>query len=200
MPIMRMFPMIYPLTGPSLGRCLTGLTFMLFISLTLQSCSDQVLDHENPDVDVFVRQLKAGTYSAPSEGMGTVATGVLTGMPQFTEEDIDELLDYAEDLTAIPSFPLSVVSYPTGGRLRLGECILWVVETIRLGQHASMGCKMVHTDAEDYEGIYFLTDNEVLDAAAHYRRWWEGRKYPQTVWTVDTCYDEPLCGSGYMWW
>ena len=35
-----------------------------------------------------------------------------------------------------------------------------------------MGCKMVHTDAENYEGIYFLTDEEVLDAAARYRRWW----------------------------
>lgn len=48
-----------------------------------------------------------------------------------------------------------------------------------------MGCKMVHTDAENYEGIYFLTDEEVLDAAARYRRWWEGRKYPRTMWTID---------------
>ncbi|RHL58919.1 DUF4943 domain-containing protein [Bacteroides stercoris] len=54
--------------------------------------------------------------------------------------------------------------------------------------------------AENYEGIYFLTDEEVLDAAARYRRWWEGRKYPRTMWTIDPCYDEPLCGSSYMWW
>ena len=47
---------------------------------------------------------------------------------------------------------------------------------------------------------YFLSDEEVLDAAARYRRWWESRKYPRTMWTVDPCYDEPLCGSGYMWW
>lgn len=47
---------------------------------------------------------------------------------------------------------------------------------------------------------YFLTDEEVLDAAARYRRWWEGRKYPRTMWTIDPCYDEPLCGSSYMWW
>ena len=59
----------------------------------------------------------------------------------------------------------------------------WTVETIRLGHNASMGCKMVHTDAENYEGIYFLTDEEVLDAAARYRRWWDGRKYPRTMWT-----------------
>ena len=115
-------------------------------------------------------------------------------------QDIEELLKYAEDLTVIPSFPLAPVSYSAGGKLRLGECILWTVETIRLGNNASMGCKMVHTDAENYEGIYFLSDEEVLDAASRYRRWWETRKYPRTMWTIDPCYDEPLCGSGYMWW
>ena len=78
--------------------------------------------------------------------------------------------------------------------------VLRTVETIRLGQNASMGCKMVHVDAENYEGIYFLSDDEVLDASARYRRWWENRKYPRTMWTIDPCYDEPLCGSGYMWW
>ena len=68
-------------------------------------------------------------------------------MPKFTSEDIEELLKYAEDLTVIPSFPLAPVSYSAGGKLRLGECILWTVETIRLGHNASMGCKMVHVDA-----------------------------------------------------
>ena len=109
--------------------------------------------------------------------------------------DVDLFVDQL-----IPSFPLATASYSAAGRLRLGECILWTVETIRLGHNASMGCKMVHIDADNYEGIYFLSDEEVLDAAARYRRWWESRKYPRTMWTVDPCYDEPLCGSGYMWW
>lgn len=55
-------------------------------------------------------------------------------------------------------------------------------------------------NAENYEAIYFLSDEEILDAAARYRRWWETRKYPRTAWTIDPCYDEPLCGSGYRWW
>ena len=63
-----------------------------------------------------------------------------------------------------------------------------------------MGCKMVHVDAEDYEGIYFLNDEEVLDAVQRYRNWWQMRQLPRTMWTIDPCYDEPLCGSGYMWW
>ena len=168
------------------------LTIVLFI-LTFVSCGKETLDFNNPDVELFVKQLKNGNYSA--EG----ADG-LSKFPRFSQDDIDDLLKYADDLTVIPSFPLAPVSYSAGGKLRLGECLLWTVETIRLGHNASMGCKMVHTDAENYEGIYFLSDEEVIDAVARYRRWWEARKYPRTMWTIDPCYNEPLCGSGYMWW
>lgn len=160
---------------------------------TLAACSEEILDFNNPDVEIFVKQLKDGKLTTRSEG--TAGT-----MPKFRMEDIGDLLDYADDMSVIPAFPLAPVSYSAGGKLRLGECILWTVETIRLGHIASMGCKMVHTDAEDYEGIYFLSDEEVLDAVQLYRRWWESRKYPRTMWTIDPCYDEPLCGSGYMWW
>ena len=165
---------------------------ILFVGC-LMSCGEEVLDFNDPDVEVFVKQLKAGILVVhPANGISKV--------PRFVQEDIEELLRYAEDMTVVPSFPLAPVSYSAGGKLRLGECILWTIETIRLGHNASMGCKMVHTNAENYEGIYFLTDEEVLDAVARYRRWWESRKLPKTMWTIDPCYDEPLCGSGYMWW
>ena len=83
-------------------------------------------------------------------------------VPHFTEEDIPELLKYAEDLTIIPSFP-SVYNM-NNGKIRLGECMLWVIESIRQGTPPSLGCKMVLANAENYEAIYFLTDEEVLDA------------------------------------
>ena len=62
------------------------------------------------------------------------------------------------------------------GKIRLGECMLWVIESIRQGTPPSLGCKMVLANAENYEAIYFLTDEEVLDAAACYRSWWEERQ------------------------
>lgn len=171
------------------GRLLVCALF----AVSLMACNEETLDYNHPDANLFVKQLKAGKYSAQSPNE-------LDQVPKFVMSDIEELLKYAEDLTVIPSFPLAPVSYSAGGKLRLGECVLWTIETIRLGYNASMGCKMVHVDAENYEGIYFLSDEEVLDAAARYRRWWEARKYPRTMWTIDPCYDEPLCGSGYMWW
>lgn len=161
--------------------------------LPLVSCTEDTLDYEHPDVELFVKQLKNGELAA--QGLDGA-----TPMPKFTIRDIGELLEYADDLSVIPAFPLAPVSYSAGGKLRLGECLLWIVETIRLGHNASMGCKMVHVDAENYEGIYFLSDEEVQDAVARYRHWWENRKYPRTVWTIDPCWNEPLCGSGYMWW
>lgn len=165
----------------------------VLIAFAFGACTHETFDYNHPDVDVFVHQLKSGELAWPGDGQTQV-------FPKFTMKDIEALLSYADDLTEIPSFPLAPVSYSAGGKLRLGECILWTVESLRLGHNASMGCKMVHVDAEDYEGIYFLNDEEVLDAVQRYRNWWQMRQLPRTMWTIDPCYDEPLCGSGYMWW
>ena len=161
----------------------------LIVSFT--GCTSEEMDYNNPDVALFVKQLKSGTYKMKNE------KGVVE-VPHFTEEDIPELLKYTEDLTIIPSFP-SVYNM-NNGKIRLGECMLWVIESIRQGTPPSLGCKMVLANAENYEAIYFLTYEEVLVAASCYRSWWEERQYPKTRWTIDPCYDEPLCGSGYRWW
>ena len=152
-------------------KTLMMLWMAVSLMVSLVGCSSEEMDYENPDVTVFVKQLKAGTYNMKNE------KGVVE-VPHFTEEDIPELLKYAEDLTIIPSFPS--VYNTNNGKIRLGECMLWVIESIRQGTAPSLGCR--------------------IDAAACYRRWWEGRKYPKTTWTIDPCYDEPLCGSGYRWW
>lgn len=161
--------------------------------LTCISCSEETLDFYNPDVKLFVKQLKAGTYNTTNDE-GTVV------VPMFNHQHIPELLQYVDDMTEIPSFPLPTISSHYGGKPRLGECILWVIEGIRIGQPASMGCKLVHKDALNYEGIYFLTNEQVIDAATLYRQWW--RKIdiqdPNSLiyyWPFD-----PLASSDYRWW
>ena len=93
------------------------LCLLLFL---FASCSEEALDYDHPDVDVFVHQLKEGYLAAP-------ALEDTPRMPKFTVEDIAALLDYADDLSVIPSFPLAPISYSAGGKLRLGECLLWTV-------------------------------------------------------------------------
>ena len=116
---------------------LWSLAFITLSNTLLTSCSEEELDYNHPDVEVFVKQLKHGDFKVQS------ADGE-SPMPKFEVEDIGRLLEYADDLSVIPSFPLAPVSYSAGGKLRLGECLLWTIETIRLGHIASMGCKMVH--------------------------------------------------------
>ena len=62
------------------------LTLVLSL-LTCVSCSEETLDYNNPDVDLFVRQLKAGNYNTKSP-KGFVE------VPKFTEKDIPTLLNY----------------------------------------------------------------------------------------------------------
>ena len=103
------------------------LVFFTLSVLSLGSCSKETLDYNHPDVDLFVKQLKAGKYS-------TQSPDGLSNMPKFTSEDIEELLKYAEDLTVIPSFPLAPVSYSAGGKLRLGT----LSQVMMVGQRVMM--------------------------------------------------------------
>ncbi len=168
-----------------------NLIVILFAAFCISSCTNDTVEYNNPEVGVFIKQLKAGVYNNKNE------LGIIV-LPDFTGEDVSDLLKHADDLTVIPSFPTMYNS--NSGKIRLGECILWIVESLRLGMPASMGCNMVEANADNYEAIYFLNDEEVLDAAARYKHWWENRKYPRTTWTIDPCFDDPLCGSGYRWW
>lgn len=164
---------------------------LLCLLFCLAGCTKREMDFSHPDVDLFVKQLKEGTYRTTNE------RGVIE-VPRFARSQIPELLDHAGDLTRVPFFP--TVYNTKHGRLRLGECMLWIIERIRQGKDPSQGFRLVREEAESYEPAYFLTDDELLDAVGYYRRWWDNRVLPRTLWITDPCYDNPLCGSGYRWW
>ena len=173
-------------------RVKRNIIYLLFV-LTLIGCGNGSVDFDRPDVHVFVKHLKAGTYNTRSpEGFVEV--------PNFTSKDIPDLLSYSTALSIIPTFPLPPISSYVGGDVKLGECMLWIVESIRLGDYASLGCRMVRVNADNYEAQYFLTDEEIIDASTHYKIWWENRSFPKTRWSIDPCFDDPLCGTGYQWW
>lgn len=171
--------------------------FIVIISLLgINGCDGDTMNYNHPNVDMFVKQLKSGTYKTKSP-QGFIE------VPHFTNTDIPRLLHYSSDLTVIPYFPMPpTTSTVYEGKIRLGECILWIVESIRLGQPASLGCHLVLANAENYETIYFLSDKELLNVVIRYKNWWtEHSKYhKRTMWTIDTCFDNPLCNSGYKWW
>jgi len=151
------------------------------------------LDYYNPEVKLFVKQLKAGTYNTKNE-KGTVV------VPMFSYRHVSELLRYVDDMTEIPSFPLPSLPSHYGGKPRLGECILWIIEGIRIGQPPSMGCKLVHKDALSYEGIYFLTNEQVIEAASLYREWWRKIDTQDSNSLLRYWPYDPLVESEYRWW
>lgn len=157
------------------------------------ACNEEILDYHNPDVKLFVKQLKTGTYNTKNEE-GTVV------VPMFTYQHIPELLRYVDDMTEIPSFPLPTISSQYGGKARLGECMLWIIEGLRIGQPASMGCKLVSKDALNYEGIYFLTNEQVIEAGNLYRTWWQKIDTQDATSLLYYWPFDPLAESDYRWW
>ena len=167
------------------------LGILLFVIIGTAGCKRQTLDLDNPDVDLFVSMLKRGTYDLKNQ------SGVPV-FPRFTEKDIPKLLKHASDLSDIPSFP--TIYNANGAKIRLGECMLWMVESIRLGMPASQGCHMVREDAENYEAVFFLTDEEVLKAVERYEEWWKEAEQADPFFSLDPHYVNPLRNSGFRWW
>lgn len=173
-------------------KMLKLLVISLFTTLLVASCNNESLDYYHPDVNLYVEQLKTGSYDV-------FVTNGANSLPHFGMDDIPLLLEYADDMTIIPSFPLAL-TFPES-KLRLGECILWTIESIRIGRNASLGSKLVYTGADNYEGIYFLSNDDLLRAADCYRKWWkEFTSTPNLYWSDDLCYNDPLCGTPFMWW
>jgi hypothetical protein len=93
------------------------LLFLLTSVLILISCEK---DHiSSPTVDQFVSMIKKGNYNSPY-------------LPNFQPEDIERLLYYSNDFQIIEEFPINSISSYMPTEFRLGECLLWTVESVRL--------------------------------------------------------------------
>lgn len=101
------------------------LIFLLTIGILLSSCKKQ---SDNPTVDQFVAMIKKGNYES-------------LYLPNFQPNDIERLLHYANDFQKIEEFPQNPISSYMPSELRLGECLLWTVESIRLNYDQPDGFK-----------------------------------------------------------
>jgi hypothetical protein len=101
--------------------------FFLFLSvLILISCKKDNVS--TPTVDEFVSMIKIGNYDSPY-------------LPNFQPEDIERLLHYSKDFQIIEEFPINLISSYRPNELRLGECLLWTVESVRLNYDESSEIK-----------------------------------------------------------
>jgi Domain of unknown function (DUF4943) len=161
--------------------------FALLILLSLPGC---VTDNWiNPDVDQFVTMLKKGTYDSMF-------------IPNFRPVEIDRLLYYANDFQKIKSFPINTISSYMPDEFRLGECILWTIESVRLKYDKTNGFERFPSSAPQLiiPGGTITAKIASLDdlnrAYNLYSTWWSDNK---TREFADFRSINPLINAGLMW-
>lgn len=161
--------------------------------LFLVGCSGEDVDFDNPDPEVFVKEIKAGTYDTKSPS-GFVE------VPVFAKKDIPELITHVKDMSSVPFFPANMTtSYGPNAKYRLGECVMWTIESIRVGRYASLGCKLIHKDVNEHLQYAFLTDDEIKEVADLYIKWWNKVMNQPEYNLQDPFLDDPLAGTNYRW-
>ena len=166
----------------------------LFLAI---GCGKDNFDLNDPDVEIFVNQLKSGKYEKYEKGNEGENLWLL--MPNFSENHIQSLISFSKDTTHIVAFPINPISsrrpFP-GGReyFILGECLLWTVEGIRNGAgYGSLDPFLIDTTKNESERYKGLNGNEILIVRDFYKDWWNNLK------DKDWENKNPLEGTSYRW-
>ena len=173
------------------------LLFITLLILLCFGCEKEKFDIDNPNVAVFVKQLKDGTYDCYEKGETGENLWLL--MPKFKANHISSLIEFAKDTSHITGFPINPISsrrpFPEGREyFILGECLLWTVEGIRNGYgYGSLDPFLIDTSLDESERYKGLTSNEILLVWGIYKQWW--LDYEDNEWQDKN----PLEETSYTW-
>jgi len=147
------------------------------------------VDVDNMTVKKYVDLLKEGKYK-------------FRELPNFTYEDISDLLEYSKETQRITNFPVNMISSFAMPECSLGLYILWTIESIRarainseklIGSFPSLN-PIVQKREAPFDSEFDVSVQEIISIA--YQNWWEANK--------DKDFDEfkqidPLEETGYRW-
>ena len=174
-----------------------NLPFISILILLFISCGKEKFDIDNPDVEIFVKQLKNGTYNHYEKGETGENLWLL--MPKFSRSHITLLIDFAKDTSHIYDFPINPISsrrpFPEGREyFILGECLLWTVEGVRNGfGYGSLDPFLIDTSLDDIERFKGLKSDEILIVRDLFKDWWNNNK------DADWKEKNPLEETPYRW-
>ena len=159
--------------------------------LGLLSCQndDDEDDNSHYNVHEFVQTVKDGKYESMN-------------LPDFKPNDIPLLLAYANDFEEIPRFPTNPISSYYPPIFRLGECLLWTIESIKLNydkdrKNFPSNVPLLIKDGfgnDPESGM--LNDQELGEVYNLYFDWWSNN-YNQDFDTFR--YYDILKDTGYGW-
>jgi hypothetical protein len=173
------------------------LSFIIILALLCIGCKKDKFDIDNPDVEIFVKQLKNGTYDYYEKGETGENLWLL--MPKFTRSHIQSLIDFSKDTSHITNFPINPISsrtpFPEGREyFILSECLLWTVEGIRNGYgYGSLDPFLIDTALTESERFKGLKCIEILIVRDIYKDWWN--KFKDNDWKDIN----PLGETSYRW-
>jgi hypothetical protein len=167
---------------------------LLVAMLFFLQCSDyDVNSFDNPDVKVFVQQIKSGRYT--DEG----PSGYVE-VPVFKKGDISALLFYAQDHTPVKEFPINPISSVNPGGYRLSQCLLWTIEKIRVGNYPSLTPALMKKDSSTGKYNVVTTMDDINEVWELYNEWWQ----IVDSQPIDSFFDyyscNPLSGTAYLWY
>jgi len=171
--------------------------FVIFLSILITGCSKDKFSLNKPDVNLFVKQLKYGTYNCWEKG--EIGDNLWLLMPAFNPDHISSLLEMAKDTTHISEFPINPISsrrpFPEEREyFILGECLLWIVEGIKNGSgYGSLDPFLINNAFIEGERFKGLKCNDILVIRDIYEEWWNCFK--DTDWQ----FKDPLAGTSYRW-
>lgn len=165
---------------------------LLIISLvcfSICSCDKDESDSTgNPNVDTFIKQLKAGTYE-------------YVILPEFTSQDIPALLEYRDNTRHLSVYPVNPISSYWGGDCELGTYVLWVIESIRVRsiEKNVMGFPsqnpVLALKGEEFQ-IVSKEESHRIASEAYYNWWIKNRHKPFN----EFCTIDPLKSTAYKWY
>ena len=173
------------------------LSFIAILVLLCIGCEKNKFDINHPDVVIFVKQLKNGTYDCYEKGENGENLWLL--MPKFTRSHIQSLIDFSKDTTHITDFPINPISsrrpFPEGREyFILGECLLWTVEGIRNGYgYGSLDPFLIDTALAESIRYKGLKSDKILIVRDIYKNWWNNFK--DSEWKDKN----PLEDTYYRW-
>jgi hypothetical protein len=172
-----------------------NLAFVTILILFCFGCKKDEFNPNNPNVALFVQQIKIGTYDCYEKDVNGKKLWPI--MPKFTKDHIQSLITFAKDTSHVEIFPTNPMSsrtpIPEGRQyFILGECLLWTVEGIRNGTgYGSLDTYLIDTTKDyPYKGV---SGKEILIVRDLYQAWWTS--YKNQNWKDKY----PLEGKPYRW-
>lgn len=166
-------------------------TLLLGIGFLLVQCSNDDYKTDTADVKRFVQQIKNGTFQQQSAEVDAA------GLPLFSVSDIPELLRFAEDNTPIKGFPSLYISSVSSEYYRQSQCLIWIVEKIRIGEYPSLSPRILKK--ENNEIIEVTDPIEIGLVVQKYKDWWKKVESEQLEMSFGYFSHNPLDGTPYMW-